>query len=97
MWSGLHVAFLVVVPVTIDRSISTFLLGELNSASLTKQELVETLIRKYVQANDAVGRRIAEQITSKNIEWSGEKLVLTEQGKSFMSFATAVGRIYGVK
>jgi len=69
LWGVLHIAFFVTVPVTIDRSLTMFMLAEIDSAKtgLSENEISTAFIDQYVVAGGAVARRIHEQAASGNI------------------------------
>ena len=95
---SLNLTFFVVGPVTVDRSVSVFMLSRLADAQspLTADELRQTFAQRYVGEWDQVGRRIQEQIASGNVEQASEDHYrLTAQGESFMRTAQFISRIFG--
>jgi hypothetical protein len=95
---SLNLAFFVVVPVTVDRSISVFMLSRLADAQspLSADELRQAFAERYVGEWDQVGRRIQEQIASGNVEQAADKHYrLTAQGESFMRTAQFISRVFG--
>lgn len=94
---SINLVFLVVVPVTIDRSVTVYLLGQLAQSSngLTEEELTTRLSEQYVREYRAVERRMREQVVSKNVWRDDDRFVLSEQGRDFISFSAFVGRIFG--
>jgi hypothetical protein len=103
--ASVHFCFFVVVPVTIDRSVTTFLLVQMSKqaqtaeTAMSKEELNTVFTRDYLFANDAIGRRMQEQIASKNIVEipapNGQpRYMITAQGHSFVDFARLVGKLY---
>ncbi len=93
-----NVIFLVVVPVTIDRSVSVYLLGQLRDhpAGMTEAELTDQLVHQYVKEYRGVSRRMKEQILSGNVSVSGDRYLLTPQGQTFVSFSDSVTDTFGV-
>ena len=92
----LNTAFLIVMPVTFDRSVSTYLLETLeNKGSLTENELEKALIDDYVVRRGAVNRRIQEQIISGNLEKTDENIRLTPQGELFVRICKSVRAVFG--
>jgi len=93
-----NVIFLVVFPVTIDRSLTVYLLGQLSEhpAGMTEGELNDQLIRQYVGEYRGVSRRMREQMVTGNVTRDGERFVLTPQGEGFMAFSGVVARLFGV-
>jgi hypothetical protein len=95
---SLNLTFFVVGPVTVDRSVSVFMLSRLADAQspLRAEELRQVFADRYVGEWDQVGRRIQEQIASGNIEQASEDHYrLTAQGESFMRTAQFISRIFG--
>lgn len=94
-----NICFLVLLPVTVDRSVSVYLLSTIEQrqdAGMTPDELQRAFIDGYVVKMGAIDRRIAEQRTSGNItvDASG-KVRLTSQGEHFMAFSRLVARLFG--
>lgn len=85
--ASLAVSFLIVVPVSLDRSVSVFLLGYMQNAGrpLTRGELEAALVDEYVRRDRAVDRRVAEQAASGNVVVGGDgRVSLTPQGRRFV-------------
>ena len=93
-----NVIFLVVFPVTIDRSVSIYLLGQLAShdSGMTVKELDERLVHIYVQEYRAVERSMREQVITGNVERSGERYILTSQGKRCMALSHFLTRTFHI-
>ncbi len=99
LWGVLHLAFFVAVPVTLDRSLTIFVLGELHAAKmgLSETEISTALVEQYVVAGGAVARRIHEQSVSGNIARGADgRWALTLQGKKLLSVSRTVARIYQI-
>jgi hypothetical protein len=94
---SINLAFLITVPVTIDRSVTVYLLGQLAQSTdgLTEEELTSRLTEQYVGEYRAVERRMREQMASRNVRRENDRFVLSKQGIDFISFSTFVGRIFG--
>ena len=85
-------------PVTVDRSISVFMLSQFESAGkpLTVDEVRERFVKTYVVAWDQMNRRVKEQQISGNLgptEGGGWKL--TAQGRRFMEIARWMSWLVG--
>lgn len=95
---SVNVIFLVIFPVTIDRSVSVYLLGQLSGhpAGMTETELSEQLVRQYVVQYRGVDRRMREQISTGNVELQGDRFFLTQQGKNFIYFSGVVTDLFGI-
>ncbi len=94
---GFNVSFLVIVPVTVDRSVTVFLLGQLASSEkgMSAQELRQALVTQYVDQYNAVDRRMREQSLSGNVTAESGVYKLTPQGSLFVDFSRFVGAIFG--
>jgi hypothetical protein len=89
---SLNIAFLVVVPVTVDRSISVFILGRMASESgrvHDADEIRRMFVDDYVVENRQVERRLQEQLLSGNLERIGNGFRISSQGLTFIQLAKA--------
>jgi len=84
-------------PVTVDRSISVFMLSQFESAGkpLTVDEVRERFVKTYVVAWDQMNRRVKEQRISGNLEPAGTGWKLTAQGRRFMEIARWMSWLVG--
>jgi hypothetical protein len=91
-----NICFLVLLPVTVDRSVTVFLLSTIDrQPGLTEAELERTFVDRYVVGMRAMDRRITEQSLSGNIEVGPDGGVrLTPQGERFMGFSRAISTIF---
>lgn len=99
--AGCTLAFFVVVPVTLDRSISTFLLSRIDAArgqdGLSESDLRRAFELDYVDRNAAIARRLSEQLASGTIRRNdAQRYELTGRGDTFLRVARMVSRLYGV-
>jgi hypothetical protein len=94
-----NICFLVLLPVTIDRSVTVYLLSTIErqqGSGLDKGELQNAFIDGYVVELGAVDRRIDEQRRSGNVSISPDgKVHLTRQGRRFMALSRLVARLFG--
>ena len=76
-------------PTAADRSLSIFILSQLERAQapMTKEAARDAFVEIYVKEWDQVGRRLREQEISGNLESTPSGWRLTKQGQSFMRFA----------
>ena len=83
-------------PVTVDRSISVFMLSRFDRAdhALSAREVNDDFIHFYGVEWDQIGRRLSEQIASGNLERAPEGYRLTPQGKAFMRTARLMARLF---
>jgi hypothetical protein len=90
-----NLCFLTVIPVTIDRSISVFLLARIEQAGprgLSVEQARKLFIDDYVVGMDQIGRRFDEQTKSGNIQLHDGRAVVSPQGARFLGFARAISR-----
>lgn len=96
---SLNICFLVLLPVTVDRSVTVYLLSKIeqqNGAGIAPSRLQRAFIDGYVVGMGAIDRRIDEQQRSGNITVGQDgKVHLTEQGERFMKFSRLVARLFG--
>jgi hypothetical protein len=95
---SLNLTFFVLGPVTVDRSVSVFMLSSIAEARTppTAADLRSAFSERYLVEWDQVGRRLREQMASGNIDRSsGDHYRLTEQGRSFMRTAQFISRLFG--
>jgi hypothetical protein len=95
--TSLNIVFLVLFPVTFERSVSVFLLRELelaDSSGMEVQTLEEKFIKGYANDLQAVKRRINEQIASGNIMDNLGKIMITEDGKQFLKLARSINPLF---
>ena len=94
-----NICFLVLLPVTVDRSVSVYLLstiGREQGAGIDSTDLRRAFVDGYVVRMDAVGRRIDEQRTTGNVTVASDgKIQLTSQGRRFMELSRIVARVFG--
>jgi hypothetical protein len=92
----LNLAFFITIPVTIDRSISVHLLESVmyESEPMTKEEIEQRFIEQYFEQNDAIAKRLHEQLVTGNVTKIDDKYTLTPQGErtvtAFQVFETMI-------
>ena len=85
------------IPTTIDRSISVFMLNSINKEELSKKEIEKIFIDEYVYKNKAFEKRINEQITTGTIKKNSKgKYTLTKKGKSLLKLFKMINKIYNI-
>jgi len=94
---SLNVCFLVLLPVTVDRSVTVYLLSTIEQRdALAPQALEQAFVSGYLENMHAIDRRIDEQRRSGNITVGADgKVRLTEQGRRFMAFSRTIARLFG--
>lgn len=94
-----NICFLVLLPVTVDRSVTVYLLSRLEQqqqSGMNAAQLQQAFIDGYVVRLGAVDRRIDEQRKSGNVVVAPDgKVRLTGQGERFMEFSRVVERLFG--
>ncbi|MCJ2134646.1 hypothetical protein MKK69_11350 [Methylobacterium sp. J-026] len=94
---SLNLSVLVVLPVTVDRSISVFLLGQMaaHPDESFDAERARTLFEAiYLGEFRQMERRLAEQTASGNLAPTADGYVITPQGRAFIRFAGLVARAF---
>jgi hypothetical protein len=90
---GVNLSVLVILPVTVDRSVSVFVLGYMNAhrdRALTPEEVDAGFRRIYLDHLAQIDRRLKEQTQSGNLVEEGGRYRISEQGKAFMTTAAWV-------
>lgn len=84
--------------VSLDRSLSVFLLSYMNEneEGYTEEELNTVFQEVFVQKYGMLDRRFFEQIESGNIVEENGKYKLTKRGEFFVDMFKTVGKIYDV-
>lgn len=93
-----NISFLIVFPVTFDRSITMFLLAriERQDGQLTPPMLEDVFVRQYLGDLHQIDRRVREQTLSGNIVQRGDgRIELTPQGRRLLSSARTIGSWFG--
>ncbi|MBJ7445849.1 MAG: hypothetical protein JHD32_16435, partial [Sphingobium sp.] len=88
------ISFLIVFPVTFDRSITMFLLAriERQDGQLTPPMLEKLFVREYLGDLHQIDRRMSEQTLSGNIvQHDDGRIALTPQGRRLLSSARRIG------
>lgn len=94
---SLNVCFLVLLPVTVDRSVTVYLLStiERQQDGMAPSALQQAFVGGYVEDMHAIGRRIDEQRRSGNVSVGSDgKVRLTAQGRRFMSFSRTIAWLF---
>lgn len=89
-----NICFLIVFPVTFDRSITMFLLAriEQRDGQLTAPMLERRFVTEYLGTLRQIDRRVEEQRLSGNIRVGSDgRIMLTRQGHRLMTNARRIG------
>jgi hypothetical protein len=95
--AGAAVCFLIVLPVTVDRSISTFMLTQMAARpdrAFTAAELQTVFVEVYVKRYNQVERRLQEQEISGNVAPAATGFQITAQGRAFVRFARLLASVF---
>lgn len=100
---SINLSVFVLFPVSIERSVSVFLLNSLAQGKqqschgLSKQEMQNKLIDEYVIGKDGIGKRIEEQSTINMIQNQLGCYQLTSRGNQFLSFSEVIKTLYNIR
>lgn len=94
-----NISFLIIIPVTIDRSISVFLLAGIETETaqgrtVTPDKLQSLFVDRYVVGMRQIDRRIDEQSRSGNIVVERGEIHLTQRGRDFVGFARMIAKFW---
>jgi hypothetical protein len=82
-------------PVTVDRSISVFMLSRFDAHSpITERQARDAFVSTYVDDWAQIGRRLREQEVSGNLRQTPQGWEITPQGRAFMRTARVVSRLF---
>ena len=93
-----NISFLVVVPVTVDRSISIFVLGQMNAAPdrlYSSDDMSRLFNSVYVGRYGQIDRRLREQTIAGNVEAIGDKYRISARGRLSIATAKLVVWLFG--
>ncbi|MEL6064104.1 MULTISPECIES: hypothetical protein [unclassified Methylobacterium] len=94
---SLNLSGFVVLPVTVDRSVSVFLLGQMAAhpdESFDADRARAVFDAVYLGTFRQMERRLAEQKASGNVAPRGDGYVITPQGRAFIRFAGLIARLF---
>lgn len=95
--AGIAVCLLIVLPVTIDRSISVFMLTEMAAQpgrGFTPSDMRTLFVDVYVERYRQIERRLQEQEISGNVTATATGFRITPQGLAFVQFARLLSKIF---
>jgi hypothetical protein len=95
--AGAAVCLLIVLPVTIDRSISVFMLTQMAAQpdqSFTPEQMRTVFVDVYVERYRQIERRLEEQDISGNVARTAAGYRITRQGLAFVRFAQLVSGVF---
>jgi len=92
-----NLCFLVIFPVTIDRSISVFVLGEMAAhadRAYSADQMAEVFSSVYVGEDQQIDRRMREQLLSGNVERVGDGYRISAHGKTFIQTSKLIAWMF---
>lgn len=99
---SLNLSMFVLFPVSIERSVSVFLLNALSQGKqelcggLSKEDMQNQLINQYVIKNDGIGKRIEEQSGIAMIQQQSGCYQLTKRGDKFIFLSNIIKILYNI-
>lgn len=97
---ALNLSFFVLFPVTIDRSVSVFMLGEMAAHpqdGYSADRMKDAFARRYLGEYRQIERRLSEQTASGNIARAADGYRLTAQGETFVRLSGGIARLFGAE
>lgn len=94
---SLNLSAFVILPVTVDRSVSVFLLGQMAAhpdESFDAERARTVFDAVYLGTFRQMERRLAEQTASGNVTPTADGYVITPQGRAFIRFAGVVAKLF---
>lgn len=94
---ALNLSFFVLGPVTVDRSLSVFMLGTMAAnpeRSFTEAEMGARFADLYVGEWHQLERRFGEQVASGNVARSGRGYRITPQGQGFVALSRRIAWLF---
>jgi hypothetical protein len=91
----INLAYFALIPTIVDRSISVFVMNELDSGPKTLDELEKAFVDDFVYKGGAVPKRISEQSLSGNIiRLEDGRYELTASGHRTVGLFRFLGKLY---
>jgi len=92
-----NLCFLVIFPVTIDRSISVFVLGQMAAhadRTYSSDQMAKVFSDVYVGEDQQIDRRMREQLLSGNVERVGDGYRISAHGKAFIQTSKLIAWMF---
>ncbi len=92
-----NLCFLVIFPVTIDRSISVFVLGQMAAhadRAYSADEMSKVFSDVYVGQDQQIDRRLREQLLSGNVERVGDGYRISAHGRAFIQTSKLIAWMF---
>lgn len=94
-----NMVFFTLVPVTIERSISVFMLKYMDTKpdkKITEKNMATVFGKLFIQNRKAIQKRFDEQIFSGTVKKEGNEYRLTKEGHWLINFFTIAGQIFNL-
>ena len=84
---------------SIDRAISVFFISLMNEEKigLTKKEIKDNIYENYFEKDQAIERRIKEQLITKNIIQLDDKYIISKRGEFMFNTFAILSKIFNIK
>jgi hypothetical protein len=92
-----NLCFLVIFPVTIDRSISVFVLGQMAAhadRAYSSDQMAQVFSNVYVGEDRQIDRRMEEQLLSGNVERVGDGYRISAHGKALIETSKLIAWMF---
>ncbi len=92
-----NLCFLVIFPVTIDRSVSVFVLGQMAAhadRAYSADQMTKVFSDVYVGEDHQIDRRLREQLLSGNVERIGAGYRISARGKAFIQTSKLIAWMF---
>lgn len=97
---GLNLAFFVLAPVTLDRSISVFMLGQMAEhpgRAYSADQMQKVFEDVYLTDDQQIERRMHEQLISRDVEAVGaDRYRISPRGRAFIAVSKLVAGMFDV-
>ncbi len=92
------IAFQVIIPLALERSITVFLLGTISEHpdGIMKAKLEQDFQDGYVKGHNMLQKRLNENTFSGNLIINGNKIILTPRGRAIVTIMSVTGRVFSV-
>ena len=97
--ASINLSFLVVFPVTIDRSQTLFILGQMAAQptqSFAPEQVRDIFVNVYVDDYRQIDRRLQEQTQSGNMQRTGDGYRITPQGLAVIHTSRAIAALFDI-
>ena len=84
---------------SLDRAISVYFISMMNdnNISLSKEEIKKKFFIEYFESDQAIERRIEEQLITGNIEEINNKYIITQRGERIFVMFKYLSKIFNIK